>query len=99
MLTAHGTLLGVASWQTAYKRLALGRMLTAVAAADQLARVGLAKATVVAPAIERLGEWRTWLQCAHEISSSSRHGSLKPFTPCRAAVNPAHRVSASAGRY
>ena len=32
-----------------------------------IARVGLAKATVVAPAIERLGEWRTWLQCAHDV--------------------------------
>src|SRR5438309_2144308 len=34
-----------------------------------IARVGLAKATVVAPAIERLGEWRTWLQCAREMST------------------------------
>lgn len=31
--------------------------------------MGLAKATVVAPAIERFEEWRTGLQCAHEMST------------------------------
>jgi len=36
---------------------------------SSLAAVGLAKATVVAPAIERFEEWRTWLQCAMEIST------------------------------
>jgi len=67
--------LGVASWRTAYKRLAVGRMLMTFAEPERallrvgIAGVGLAKATVVAPAIERLGEWRTWLQCAHEIST------------------------------
>ena len=65
--------LGVASWRTAYKRLAVGRMLMMFEEPERsllrtsIARVGLAKATVVAPAIERLGEWRTWLQCAHEM--------------------------------
>ena len=67
--------LGVASWRTAYKRLAVGRMLMMFEEPERsllrtsIARVGLAKATVVAPAIERLGEWRTWLQCAHEMST------------------------------
>src|SRR5216683_3030861 len=37
--------LGLASWRTAYKRLAIGRMLT------------------------RVEEWRTWLQCASELST------------------------------
>jgi len=65
--------LGVASWRTAYKRLAVGRVLMTFAEAERallrvgIARVGLAKATVVAPAIERLRDWRTWLQCAHEM--------------------------------
>jgi len=66
--------LGVASWRTAYKRLAVGRMLTTFPEPERallrvgIARVGLAKATVAAPAIERLGDWQTWLQCAHEMS-------------------------------
>src|SRR5215467_8861456 len=67
--------LGVASWRTAYKRLAVGRMLMMFDGPERsllrtsIAGVGLAKATVVAPAIERVGEWRTWLQCAHEMST------------------------------
>ena len=67
--------LGLASWRTAYKRLAVGRMLMMFEEPERsllrtsIARVGLAKATVVAPAIERLGEWRTWLQCAYEMST------------------------------
>lgn len=32
-----------------------------------IARVGLAKATIVAPAIERLRPWQTWLHCAGEL--------------------------------
>src|SRR5258707_14738723 len=36
---------------------------------SSLAAVGLAKATVVAPAIEGFEEWRTWLQCASELST------------------------------
>jgi len=65
--------LGVASWRTAYKRLAVGRMLLTFAEPERallrtgIARVGLAKATVVGPAIERLRSWRTWLQWAHEM--------------------------------
>jgi hypothetical protein len=53
--------LGLASWRTAYKRLAVGRMLIMFEEPERsllrtrIARVGLAKATVVAPAIERLG--------------------------------------------
>ncbi len=67
--------LGLASWRTAYKRLAIGRMLTRFEEPERsllrssLAAVGLAKATVVAPAIERFEEWRTWLQCASELST------------------------------
>jgi len=65
--------LGLASWRTAYKRLAIGRMLARFEEPERsllrssLAQVGLAKATVVAPAIERFEEWRTWLQCASEL--------------------------------
>src|SRR4030095_7038707 len=65
--------LGLASWRTAYKRLAVGRMLMMFEEPERsllrtsIARVGLAKATVVAPAIERLGEWRAQRQCANEM--------------------------------
>jgi len=65
--------LGLASWRTAYKRLAIGRMLTSFDEPERttlraaIARVGLAKATVVAPAIERLRDWRTWLVLAGEL--------------------------------
>ena len=66
--------LGLASWRTAYKRLAIGRMLNifddrerpAVRAA--IAAVGVAKTSMVVPAVERLGEWRTWLKLAGEVS-------------------------------
>src|SRR4029450_3802844 len=67
--------LGLASWRTAYKRLAIWRMLTRFedpeppSPRSSLATVGLAKATVVAPAIERFEDWRTWLQCASEMST------------------------------
>src|SRR2546428_348087 len=56
--------LGVASWRTAYKRLAIGRMLMGFEARERahlraaIAAIGLAKATIVAPAIERCREWR-----------------------------------------
>jgi hypothetical protein len=65
--------LGLASWRTAYKRLAIGRMLMSFAEAERammrqaLAEVGVAKASIVAPAIERLGEWRTWLTWAVQL--------------------------------
>jgi len=65
--------LGLASWRTAYKRLAIGRMLTSFVEPERsnlraaIAQVGLAKATVVAPAIERVKEWRTWLSLAREL--------------------------------
>jgi hypothetical protein len=74
--------LGLASWRTAYKRLAVGRMLMTFQEPERsllrssIARVGLAKATVVAPAIERLGEWRTWLQCASEMSTVLLQGKV-----------------------
>ncbi len=68
--------LGLASWRTAYKRLAIGRMLhrmpererAAVRAA--VAAAGVAKVTIVVPAIERLGEWRLWLEAAAHLSAS-----------------------------
>jgi hypothetical protein len=65
--------LGVASWRTAYKRLAIGRMLTAIPEAERalvriaVAQVGLAKATVIAPAIERSGAWKAWVQLARQM--------------------------------
>jgi hypothetical protein len=65
--------LGLASWRTAYKRLAIGRMLTAFDRAERpliraaVAEVGVAKATVVAPAIERTGDWKAWVQLARQL--------------------------------
>ncbi len=62
--------LGLASWRTAYKRLAIGRMLLSFGEPERalvraaIAAVGLAKTVVAAPAIERFGEWRTWLELA-----------------------------------
>jgi hypothetical protein len=67
--------LGLASWRTAYKRLAIGRMLLSFDESERLvlraamAEVGLAKASVVAPAIERFGEWKTWLELALQCST------------------------------
>jgi hypothetical protein len=67
--------LGLASWRTAYKRLAIGRMLLSFAEAERLvlraaiAEVGLSKASVVTPAIERFGEWKMWLQLALKCST------------------------------
>jgi len=65
--------LGVACWRTAYKRLAIGRMLTAIPEAERalvrvaVGEVGLAKATVIAPAIERSGAWQAWVQLARHM--------------------------------
>src|SRR5262249_34541365 len=59
--------LRVTSWRTAYKRLAIGRALTSFGESERallraaFAEVGLAKATVVAPAIERFRNWPIWL--------------------------------------
>jgi 5-methylcytosine-specific restriction endonuclease McrA len=59
--------LRLTSWRTAYKRLAIGRVLTSFVESERallrmgIAEVGLAKATIIAPAIERLGDWQTWL--------------------------------------
>jgi hypothetical protein len=67
--------LGLGSWRTAYKRLAIGRMLVSFDESERLvlraamAEVGLAKASVVAPAIERFGEWKTWLELALQSST------------------------------
>src|SRR5256712_8304954 len=68
--------LGLASWRTAYKRLAIGRMLLSFEEPERfvlraaIAEVGLAKAAVVARAIERSGEWKTWLQLALQCSTA-----------------------------
>ncbi len=65
--------LGLASWRTAYKRLAIGRMLMGFEGPERrqlraaIAAVGLAKATVVVPAIERLREWKPWLEWAGQL--------------------------------
>src|SRR5262249_15198269 len=65
--------LGLSSWRTAYKRLAIGRMLMAFAEPERglvreaIATVGVAKAAIVVPVIEREGAWRRWLQIAEEL--------------------------------
>jgi hypothetical protein len=72
--TAYGSeeayfreVLRLTSWRTAYKRLAIGRVLTSFDEPERallrtaIAEVGLAKATVVVPAIERFRDWQTWL--------------------------------------
>jgi hypothetical protein len=65
--------LGLASWRTAYKRLAIGRMLMGFEEAERsqlraaIGAVGLAKATVVVPAIERLRDWKPWLEWAGRL--------------------------------
>jgi hypothetical protein len=59
--------LRLTSWRTAYKRLAIGRALTSFNEPERalvrtaIAEVGLAKATIIVPAIERFGDWLTWL--------------------------------------
>ncbi len=66
--------LGLASWRTAYKRLAIGRMLAAFSEPERgpirgaLAQIGVAKATVIAPAIERTGEWQRWADLATQLA-------------------------------
>jgi hypothetical protein len=68
--------LGLASWRTAYKRLAIGRMLLSFGELERpvlraaIAEVGLAKAAVVAPAIERFREPKAWLQLALQCSTA-----------------------------
>jgi hypothetical protein len=65
--------LGLASWRTAYKRLAIGRMLAAIAETERpivraaIAAIGLAKASIIAPAIERTGEWAFWVDHAQRL--------------------------------
>jgi hypothetical protein len=59
--------LRLTSWRTAYKRLAIGRVLTSFGESERallrtaIGDVGLAKASIIVPAIERFGDWRTWL--------------------------------------
>jgi len=65
--------LGLASWRTAYKRLAIGRMLSQIATAERavvraaVAEVGVAKTSIVAVAIERTGQWAQWIQLARQL--------------------------------
>src|SRR5262249_35100324 len=85
LLRSHGTpyeteeayfreVLGLASWRTAYKRLAIGRMLWSFGEAERagiraaVVMVGVAKASIVTPAIERFGDWRAWLDTAGRLS-------------------------------
>jgi hypothetical protein len=66
--------LGLTSWRTAYKRFAIGRMLSAFAEPARpavraaIAEVGVAKATVIVPAVERTGEWQTWTALARQLA-------------------------------
>jgi hypothetical protein len=68
------TVLGLASWRTAYKRLAIGRMLTAFPEPERgpvraaIAGVGVAKASVIVPAIERTRQWQVWVDWARQLS-------------------------------
>src|SRR5262249_45143985 len=68
-----GDVRGLASWRTAYKRLAIGRMLAAIGETERpivraaIAVVGLAKASIIAPAIERTGQWAFWVEHAREL--------------------------------
>jgi hypothetical protein len=65
--------LALTSWRTAYKRLAIGRMLSRMGAAERpavraaIAEVGVAKAAMVATAIERTGEWARWVALARVL--------------------------------
>jgi hypothetical protein len=65
--------LGLASWRTAYKRLAIGRMLSQIGPAERplvraaVAEVGVAKTSMIAAAIERTGQWAQWIQLARQL--------------------------------
>ena len=65
--------LSLASWRTAYKRLAIGRMLCRFETSERplvraaIATVGLAKATLIVPAVERTGEWAAWVELARRL--------------------------------
>jgi len=67
--------LGLASWRTAYKRLAIGRMLATFPEPERgairaaLAQIGVAKATVIAPAIEQHGSWPVWIHLARQLAT------------------------------
>jgi len=65
--------LGLASWRTAYKRLSIGRMLSQIGVSERavvraaVAEVGVAKTSMIAPAIERTGQWAQWVQLARQL--------------------------------
>jgi hypothetical protein len=66
--------LGLSSWRTAYKRFAIGRMLSAFTEAARpairaaIAQVGVAKSTVIVPAVERTGDWKGWTALARQLA-------------------------------
>src|SRR5262249_34042737 len=80
--------LGLSSLRTAYKRFAIGRMLSAFAEPARpairaaLAEVGVAKATVIVPGPRWPASWRT--QC-------SRHGCRRRWPRCPEVWNRVER--------
>jgi len=93
--------LGLASWRTAYKRLAIGRMLMGFEEPERsqlraaISVVGLAKATVVVPAIERLREWKPWLEWAGQLPTVVlQEKSRRRSMPCPGVGSPVHPGSA-----
>jgi hypothetical protein len=66
--------LGLSSWRTAYKRFAIGRMVSGFAEAARptirgaVAEIGVAKAAVIVPAVERTGDWQRWTDLAQQLA-------------------------------
>jgi hypothetical protein len=66
--------LGLSSWRTAYKRFAIGRMVSGFAETARpmiraaVAEIGVAKATVIVPAVERTGDWQRWTDLAQQVA-------------------------------
>jgi hypothetical protein len=90
--------LGLASWRTAYKRLSIGRMLSQIGVSERavvraaVAEVGVAKTSMIAPAIEHTGQWAQWIQLAHQLPAvtlqmrvsealQAHPRGREPFTP------------------
>src|SRR3989442_6775525 len=85
----------------AYKRLTIGRILWRFGDAERaavragMATVGLAKASIVTPAIERFGEWRAWLDTASQLSAvllqAQVSAALQALPPGREPSPPGER--------
>ena len=66
--------LGLSSWRTAYKRFAIGRMVSGFPEAARpviraaVAEIGVAKAAVIVPAVERTGDWQRWTDLAQQLA-------------------------------